>query len=918
MSLVAAYSPGSKQKQYVCVEINNTYALAGGYIPSGPNVQGTFNSPLLLPIVATISVSAGGTVTAAGPNFIFGGAALSYIVTITLNRKFSGNLNFILGSLNNDFVSYDKLCNFSVGNPDILSFDTEVVGNCLQAVFNSNPVTPKTIGWSEVDEITTLTFTLTRQNIGSSVSMDLGFIEKSFAKWEKEDNPLSWTDPETNTNYTTLPAGVYEVTCQENNERVSYIKELCYKVTSPISFDYSANPLEPWDAYNGIRPRTDGIPFLTYSGPPSLVAEFSADGTFLYTISGSTIFVNVYNSQFVATTSYSIPISFISFPAAAAYIPVGLAVHDDTGNIYIMYMDNAISRRLHLAFVKNGILNYVGDCQYISPAIVGIEGHDICFTKSDQLIFAHGDKIHLVDHTTGIINVGSYVTISPINSGNAVSIRNVSKYYNGDLHLSGGESVLGNAVYIYDGETYTKIKTWSAANSVTIPDSPLSVAYPINPEIRFNRLFIKNLETQDVTVDDRDIITGQSITIPSTAVIKDCNPTDTNIVSWTETLCYVHDKNVISQGIVEISNSGIILSDACDPVGGFISPAPNIYQTFTHNLSGDRLYAVGSNLLDTYDWSTINAPTLLTSVAITGLVSVTETIKSVRTRWTNGSLWVMTEVVIGINRIFRFYTIDPITAVLSFQGEAIYSAGINNNGHFTWGVDDEIYFSRNNGLGTYRVSTLSKTTYEIQNFVLDAPFVIENINTDLPNQQLILTRSGSSTIYFYSYYGDFVSECIGTSVYRDAIHAPFGIFEVGTTPHKIKKVFLKDILSGEVSSYYHDYYTGLDVILPPLTRIIDCDAISNANSINNSSSVNPRFIIITGIGSWQKSVNAPNAKSVTVSRIAGTITVNDSINGAQNVNFGPASFTWSGDALGNDIIVNGIAAGSRFSVNWVE
>lgn len=911
MSLVAAYSPGSKQKQYVCVEINNTYALAGGYIPSGPNVQGTFNSPLLLPIVATISVSAGGTVTAAGPNFIFGGAALSYIVIITLNRKFSGNLNFILGSLNNDFVSYDKLCNFSVGNPDILSFDTEVVGNCLQAIFNSNPATSKTIGWSEVDEITTLTFTLTRQNIGSSVSMDLGFIEKSFAKWEKEDSPLSWTDPETNTNYTTLPAGVYEVTCQENNERVSYIKELCYKVTSPISFDYSANPLEPWDAYNGIRPRTDGIPFLTYSGPPSLVAEFSADGTSLYTISGSTIFVNVYNNQFVATTSYSIPISFISFPAAAAYIPVGLAVHDDTGNIYIMYMDNAISRRLHLAFVKNGILNYVGDCQYTSPAVVGTEGHDICFTKSDQLIFAHGDKIHLVDHTTGIIDVGSYVTISPINTGNAVSIRNVSKYYNGDLHLSGGESVLGNAVYIYDGETYTKIKTWSAANSVTIPDSPLSVAYPINPEIKFNRLYIKNIETNKLSIDDRDIITGLEISIPKNSVIVDCNAQTTNEVAWTDDICYTIDKNIVSQGFVEISGGQIVSNAACNPVGGFVPPVAITYSSMTHNLSGNVLYALnaGGLTLDSYNWTVISTPGGLVSTPLTGL-TVGATPKSLRTRWLDGTMWLMTEQVVGSNRNFVFWIVNTSTGACTRQGVVTYPAGSNANGHFTWGVDDNLYFTATVAASTYRIYKLSKISYNTVEFIADVNYVVDNINTDIPNQRLILSKAATTGLDFFSYSGQFLATC-GGATYQDAMAAPFGIFAVGDTINRVKRVFVKDLITGNVTSYYHDYLTGEDILLPPMARIVSCD-----NTIIPASPSIPRFQLFTGIVSFNKQLLASNAKSITVTRIAGNITITDTFSGPFNIN---AAFTttWTADQLGGQLIVAGTAAGSIFSITWL-
>ena len=809
----------------------------------------------------------------------------------------------------------DKICGFSIGPPDTITGDLSTIGGCLQSTLNSSPASARTFAWSEVDEITSFSYTFTRTSGASTLSVSLALIEKSIKKWERKDTDtlIIWRNPLTGTNYTTnLPAGVMETSCREDDRVVFYTEELCYAISPPVSFSVPGSPGIPQDAYNGTTPRTDGVPPLFFVGVGSNALEFDNTGTRLYGIKGITFHTTTYNSSFAVLGSTSVALNFLGFPAAAGYGAVGLTVHPDTGIVYVLYMDPG-PKRLYLARIINNVVNLVGDTQYNASVAPIFDGHDIVFTKSGQLLYAHGQNLYLIDSSTGIISITTPIAVKPVTT-NAFGIRQVTRYYNGDLHMAATDASFGSYVTILDGETYEKKQDWYSGNSTTPPISNYTIAYPGNPNIKFKRLYVKNIETNQESTEDRDIITGGILTLPNNVNITKCSTDVPKEVSWTEDVCYIIDKNILSQGTIEIASTGQIVSNAaCTPVGGFVSPAPLTYSSITHNNAGLQLYALnaGGNLLDTYNWATISAPALLTSVGITGYVSGGENEKSLRTRWTDDTLWLMTEEVVGVNRIYRFYIVNKTTAVLTLQGSVSYPAGSNANGHFTWGVDDNLYFSYNIGGGIYRVSLLSKVSYNILDSIFDVSGTIDNINTDLPSQRLSIVKSGVAGIDYYSYSGQLLSSCAG-AIYQDALQAPFGIFAVGDTVTRVKKIFIKDLITGDVSSYYHNYVTGEDIVLPPLARIVKCDT-----NISVPEKRNPRFRVFTGITSWQKSISAPKAKSVTITRLANNITINDGVNGAQNINTA-ATFTWADENLGNDLIVSGTAGGSSFAISYLE
>lgn len=909
MSLTAAYSPGNKSKELVCVEINNTYALSGGYIPSGGGVQGTFNSALLLPIVATVTVAAGGTVAPAGPSFVLGGASTNYLVTITFNRKFSGSFSLIGTSMDNStVVGIDKFCNTSIGNPDVIPIDGEVIGNCFQGLFGSNPATPKTFTWSEINDVTVITFSFQRLNIGSTVNLSIGLVEKVVKQWEKNDSPVSYKDPETNTSYTTLPTGVFEVLCKEDNSVAFYTKELCYEVTDPIAWSICGSPGEPLSPYTYQRPRTDGIPFLGYTITGSFVYEFNAAGTYLYSVFGGVILRQGFNSNFLPSAIIPTTLQFIGFIAGAGYDPVGIALHPTTDVPYVMFRDPGTAR-LYLTTVINGYVELIGDCQFTSAVAPIVDRNDITFTNSGQLLYAHGQNIYLVNTTTGVINSGSPIVIPAI-SGNPFGIGQLSRFANGDILISGNENTIGSFIHIMDGEDYSIKRSWSSATSLTPPICPFSIAYPKNTTVKFDRVFVKNIETNTVSYDDRDSVTGALLNLPNNVIPGVCDNNVNSEVSWVEDLCYVIDKNVLSQGIINLVGNQLNTDPTCYGIGGFVSPPAVTLSTFTLTRPGNGLYAVNT-IGPALEFYTLLAPSTPTFFSTIGLVGILGTIKSIRTRWSDDTLWIMTEEGVGAVRNFRFYVINPTTGAATLKYIASYPAGSTNNGSFTWGIDDIPYFSYNIGGGNYRISKLSPTNMYITDYVVDVPYVVDNLNTDIPNQRLILTKSVALGLDFLTYDGILIEQNCGGVIAQDAMHVPLTNFQPGDTIVKIKAVFIKDLVTGEVSKAYHDFNTGQDVYLPPFARFVNCET----SSISVKSSI-PRAQLVSGLNSWNKNLIAPNAKSITLLRIANNIQINDGIGvSAVNIAF---STTWTADKLGGNLIFTGLAAGSSFLVSWIE
>lgn len=901
-----SYSSGSLTKRYSCVEVNLLAPIVGNFLPLGPSsIQGTFTNAIGQTFVLTVSVGVGGNIAAAGTGFNLGGPTPSFPVTFTFDRKYAGNFELSVVDFDNSGVSSDKVCNATIGNPDILHSQLELIGNCVQMIAGNNPLTPRSLAWSEVDNLTSFSFTYTRTNMASTTNFTPTLFEKSIQQWEFRDlAPIgSFVDPLTNTVYTTLPAGVMITTCEEDQRYLSYSKELCYEISSPIAFSLCASPGEAWAPYNYQRPRTDGVSPLNFIITGSQPYEFNLDGTILYSINAGLLYRGFYGKDLSYLGNQNISLSFTANPAVGFYTPVGLAVHPESELIYALYRD-AGTTKLYLCTIINGNVELVGDCQFLSNAVPILHRDDIVFTKSGQLIYGHGENLFLVNHETGVINP-TPIAIPKIAS-NAFGVGNLSRFENGDIYISGQANVLGPISYIIDGESYTVKQDWSSNNSSTPPNCPFSVAYPKSPTSKFQRLFFKNIESNTVTYDDRDLLTGAPVTIPQNASLNECGEVVSKKISWTEDLCYVLDNIPVSQGLVQISGGQIISDVSCDPIGGFVSPIPIVYTSFTNTSNGNAIYALnpGATQLDVYSWNIVNAPSFSATIALTGTVG---TLKSIRTKWSDSSIWLMSEQTVGAFRNYHFYTVNIITGACSLQGTASYPAGINNNGSFTIGQDNIFYFSYSLGGTSYRVSSLSKTTFYIQNFIADVDYVVDNISTDITNNRLILSKSIIPGVDFMSYSGQILGSC-GGAVYQDAMPAPLGNLTLGNIIYTVKKVFIKDEITGDVSSFYHDYITGEDVVLPTSARLVNC----NTNDIESST---PRFRVYTGIVAWNRAIDNPNAKSITVTRIAGNIQISDGFN-ISNVN---AAFTttWTANKLIGNLQISGTAAGSIFAITSI-
>jgi hypothetical protein len=901
------YVPASKNKEFICVENNLALPIVGGFVGGGASVSAVYTNSIGQSFNLIISVSAGGSIAPAGPSFVLSGGVPTYTVTVTFDRKYNGQFLFSATSLDNNPTAVDRICSASIGNPDILSTETEVVGNCLQALFNTNPATAKSFGWSELSEVTSFTFNFTRNNLGSITSLSIALTEKATQKWEviRGGTTNTYIDLLTNISYTpNLPTGTEETQCDEDQRTVSWSEELCYNISSPINYTLCTPGTGiAQDAYNGITPRVDGVTPLSYL-PGAPMYEFSPDGKRLYGVTNAgSLITNTYTDQIVFGGGTAAVLNFAFAGILIGMTVGGIAVHPTTGVIYVMYVSGA--NRLHLAKLRSSnIVEYIGDCQFTTNIAPGANGNDIVFTKSGQLLYAHAQNIYLVDTASGVID--PIASTIPSVTGNVFGISTVSRYYNGDILVSGSDVGIGPVAYIINGENYDTISQWGSNNSTTPPGCPNLIAYPQDPSFKFKRVFVKNIETNQVNYDDRSIVTGQQISIPLNASVGKCTIVDDSLV-WTEDICYVVDTIPNQLGFIEIVGGQIVSVAPCSTVGGFVPPAAINNISITHSVDSDTLYAqIAGNQFQVYNWTAKATPTLSATIPITGFITVGETLKTIRTRWSDNSLWAMTEILIGSYRYYRFYTINKTTGALTFIAQYQNEPAPFTNGRFTWGLDDQIYIAQNIAGGLTGIYRLDKINFNVIDYIFTHNGIISQINTDIINKQFLI--SAASGITTYAYDGEINATCAGA--YADALNTPSIGFQFGSQKQKAKLVLFENSTTKLVTAQYRDPITGQDIFFGPNYRIVSCLGDVSAKR-------NPRFIRVTGIATWQKSINAPNATSVSFTRVSGNVNINDGVNGAQLINFA-ATYTWEADILGNDLIFSGTAAGSSFTVNWIE
>ncbi len=380
--------------------------------------------------------------------------------------------------------------------------------------------------------------------------------------------------------------------------------------------------------------------------------------------------------------------------------------------------------------------------------------------------------------------------------------------------------------------------------------------------------------------------------------------------------CYRQDYLPRPLGDIAITPVGALAAIGnCDPYAAFVPPVV-VGSSFTHSPDSDRLYVLdtGGNLV-TYNWTIKSTPALLGSIAITGIPAL-HTLISIRIKWDNNTLWLHAQDTVTPTT-HRFYTLNTGTGAATLQGYLILPGTdpVGTNGTFTWGVDGKMYFyvlketGPTSTYGLYEINRglVSHTLTPLLTTVYGAPG--SRITTDVTSGLLVTTGNTPDEVVFYNYSGKKVATCALGATIVDYIRVPENRYILSNTYKKITKLYIKD--KAGISAIITDSITGDILTLPPGAILENCNSVVSQTDIGEA-----RFQILNGVVSWNKNTFAPNAKSITLTRISNMVSINDGI-GTYTINT-DSTFTWAAEQINNNITFSGLAAGSSFAVAWIN
>lgn len=189
-------------------------------------------------------------------------------------------------------------------------------------------------------------------------------------------------------------------------------------------------------------------------------------------------------------------------------------------------------------------------------------------------------------------------------------------------------------------------------------------------------------------------------------------------------------------------------------------------------------------------------------------------------------------------------------------------------------------------------SLIIKETNQVDGYVVPIA-ILGNIN--IPFANLV------SSISVHNVTNDFVQVTMNTVVPS-----------IGTSYASITRAYTQNTVTGKITFVDLDPTTGKNISVKPGTVYVSC-----RNAKTTLPLAKARVQQVSGINTWSKAINAPNATSITFTRVASTINVNDGIGAAFVLN-AAATFTWANAQINNNITFAGTAAGSIFIVNWLE
>jgi hypothetical protein len=947
---------GGKSIAEKCLEITAALVFQSSVQVNPQTVEQTFEDALGQSLTLTWRVNAPFVLINLGPSTVRVQTAspiapnLSGIpVTVEFSTEFGGNIDFNILNLvtNGGSLSGESICGMSLGQPQTQSANVVIANNCIQG-FPTDP-SPKQIGFDGLNKISGFEFLYVPNPLApSNVDLEIILERQQVQRWTVIYNATGqfegFVDPYTGTSYTSLPAEAVVSRCKDEDtlEVVSWVEKLMYRPVNDIAYNIATGA--PVDVRAGIPVRADGIPPLAGIIPLGL-HEFADDGNFFYSagfVAGQPIIRQTFNK---ITGVLSNPTAAVLTPAPGSPSVAGgslrgMAVDpDDSFTVYFIHQAGAVLS-LVKADTRTGLMelvSFIGMYQIVIP--INNTVYELVFTKSGQLVMGHGNSLWFIDKVTGkvqsIIPFKTFTEygITATNTG----IVNLSRYHNGDilvmLEINTGPGIES---FILDGDTYEIKDAWTAATTNQVLAQP-AIAYTGNyTSIEFNRVYIKNLRTDEIRYQDHDKYTGQDIVLPVTGeVYTQEEEADKDI--WLKDLCYRLPVPVQSLGLIYLQTGtgvfGAAFSD-CNSIPGYIPPLGTNLGSFTHSQNTNQLYALGTpfpQAISTYDWSIKATPAFAFTSVITGLVvgNPTEIVRAIRVDPSTNQAYLLTGELVGPDVLVRLYTVDTNTGAATFIGAFTQITGSINFLSFAILLDGSAYIYTAQAtlqqVHKYNLTTGQREGLQFSwtSSVSTPPLRHIQFNPTGPGFVVTMLNNNISTMDLD---GNITYLCGNTAIpAQDALFAPSTQPNVDTEVHKFTRVFTKNNNTGNVSFFDVEMFTGKDIKLPT-TALVDtcpCDCGSAASDANQLAPLTPRSIFVDAPGgTFDQGVDAPNARSITFVRLSGQIQI-DTTPSSTYIIDQPITLTWGdgrdgGQPMVNNIKFTNVSLGASFLVTWVD
>lgn len=819
MSGISGIYLGSARRDEICFELESIFPYDSETIFSLNKIEHTYINTLAQEYKVTIS-------TFNPLHVINGGGAYFSIqntdsqprtihVEIEFDKDFTGIIELNIQSFDNQPpINVDTLFDFNIGSPTNSSPNT-IISN---ASVMSTPLDTfqKTLSWEDLDKIRKIKFKINTVS-GGLIAFSLTLKERKIRTWSYDG--IYYTDLETNNRYNTLPTGANIINCNEKSNKINdnivlWSENICSKFDGQVYLCIGAGTFVSSDPFG--REMSTGTPInINVPGyQPNFPVKISTTGDNIY-------YVNTYTTTLTRST-----IDSITGYTSVNLTRPGIMAHtlsDISGSIIRdIALDPTDNDRLYALVVGSNNSYHLGiqplENIFSQDELIGDIGipsmytASIDFTASGDLLLVTENTIYIVDKYTGKILKSREIVIPAIGKN---IIQKIGRLSTGDLLIT-SESLSGErSMVIIDSDSFEAKSFWGNSHAI-YPSYYTTLTNPSSSKSKLIRVFEKDVITNTITTSNYDI-NGKFVLPPINNKIIDCEDNIYNM--WSESYCtYEHIYPKRGADLLFSRSSGSIYTNSKANEIGIFSVGSG-YISSTYSKDGKYLYGLypGTGGFDIYDWGNKASPTLLTpALGYLNLLPF-ETPFLIRTRWSDGSIWISTSQYDGVRNIYKFYTLDIALRKLIPHGIFTLEAPSPMIISFTWGVDDQMYAIWQDGIFTKSyVYKLDTSTYEFSIHSLFKEFDLSNnsgINTDITSGALIISiyqiSNNNSEIDWIDLNGKIFRVANFSDNIESAMSVPYSGFEYNKTTKAIDRLFIQEMDSNVVT--HRDVYAGTGI-----------------------------------------------------------------------------------------------------------